>query len=195
MLTEKQAKITWATKRKALLESCNSGFACAPGVEASNEERQLENELERFGRYVYSIPHLRHIIAPWMVDVKFGCEIPFREKKCVEEPEEVDEKLIELLLQDPQKFTEQTSNGAVTQVSQDLTMMGYEITDRGFGMGGGHIGCPCTDEQKDKLINFVWMKYRKAIDSGLLFPCVAWFKPTIRGLMNIGDIEKFLSEA
>jgi hypothetical protein len=201
MITELQARIMWAKKRLELLnmyDKNGGGGCCSPDTQDENANiitKTIEHDLEKIGKYIYSTPHLRHIMSPWMVDIRFGSEIPFGKPiECGDEDEDVVINKLQLLLDDPQKFTEYSSNGVIAQVSKDLVKMGYIITDRGFGMGGGHIGCPCTDEGKDRLINFVWMKYRKAIDSGLIFPYVAWFAPKIQGLWNREEIEEFLEK-
>lgn len=180
------ARVLWADARKEYLEYLDK----TDSELASDEISQvMDKKLEDVGLFLYSLPHIRPHMKAWMVDIKFGNEIPFGNK--VDDNSSISEEHLDDILEDPAKFTNKIGGPLISNIETDIVNLGISITDRGFGMGGGHIGCPCSDNERDAVLNMVFIKYYKAVHSGLVYPMVSWFKPFFGGLMVIDDINDF----
>jgi hypothetical protein len=163
--------------------------------EAEREIQFAQKKMESFSLSCYSLPWLHKEMKAWMVDVKFGSENPFSDVKCcgddIESLEEMDKKL-DMLMEDPEAFTEQSGGSIMKRVGDFIKSEGFKITDRGGGGSGGHIGCPCTDAEMERLLTLLHINFKKAIDAKLIFPKIAWFKPKL--FSNDDAIEKWISK-
>lgn len=204
-LSLKDAKIEFARKRLKLLDH----YDLYPELLAQSseddknqnefeksiyEEREkLERDIKRYSKYLLSFPHIRPFIKLYMVDIKFGSEIPYSNKKFDEC--NLEEEVLDVLIKNPEEFTNKTAGNLISQIGKELyENFGLIITDRGFGCGGGHIGCPCTENEKNLVIDYIWTKYRKAIDSELIFPIIAFVlsQPHFQDIWDRKEIEDFL---
>lgn len=193
-LSIKEAKDTWAKLRLEYLKTCkneNGEF----DLQETNESREAETKLTRFSLVCYSIPYIRPLMKAWMVDIRFGQEIPFPFKIEKEKEEEEIEPIninIDELIENPDEFMTKSCGIIYDRIKNDIESdLGIDMSDMGSGMGGGHIGYPCTDHEKDLLISYVWSKYQKAMASGLVFPVVVWFKPFFEDLWDEEDIIEY----
>lgn len=190
MITLEEAKIVWAKKRLKYLKICFQ----EGNLGVSEESNKLNDDINDFAMAIYSMPHISDHMECWMIDIKFGDEIPryFKIQKSCDNSLSI--KHVETLMNNPQKFTDITGGPLLTSISNSIKELGLRITDRGFSGCGGHIGVPCTNKDKDILIDMMLSKYRKAIDNGLVFPVVAWFKPNFGDLWSEDQIIEFLNE-
>lgn len=184
----RDAKILWAQARKEYLT-----YIEKTGLVSDSEDDEVrDHKLAEIGLFLYSLPHIRPHMKAWMVDIKFGNEVPFGEK--VEDGSSLSEEHLDDILEDPAGFTSKIGGPLISNIEADINCLGVSVTDRGFGMGGGHVGCPCSDNERDAVLNMVFMKYHKAVNSGLVYPMVSWFKPFFGGLMIIDEINEFLDD-
>jgi hypothetical protein len=176
-------------------EGCPVAYSDLTQEQADELELKFaRNKIDNLNEALYSMPWFKSKMKAWMVDIKFGNENLFSDKKCsggncsIKDAEEK----IDLLTNDPEAFTEKTGGSLMKQVSDFLKSEGYTITDRGGSEYGGHIGCPCTDEEFERLTTLIHIRYKKAIESGMIFPKLAWFKPKLPGFYNDDAIEQWI---
>lgn len=164
------------------------------------EAKHLRHRLETYNLALYSLPWFKPFMTAWMVDVRFGDENPFNSKfPCcgdgVDEGEAT--RRMAQLLEKPEEFTEQTV-GALGKAVQDFITNELElvITDRGGSLegAGGHIGCPCTDDQMERMLVAINHWFGKAVEAGLLAVKIAWFKPRLPGFINDTAMDAWIEE-
>lgn len=216
-----EARVIWAQHRKKYLEICTTDITV---IAHGGCPEFSKNEYNHFSYSLYSLPFVGPFMAAWMIDIKFGSEIP----KCFRDDIKINvkdinncfnninngneyavvghkgegyssvevnlEERIGDLLNNPEVFTAKTGGVLIDLISKDIKELGLVITDRGFGCGGGHIGIPCTDNEKDGLINLIWCKYHRAVVAGLIFPKITWFSPIFRDLWEYDDVVAFLNK-
>jgi len=182
------AKKLWAKSRKEYLEHIGSND---PAIQEDQELSILAQSLDKLGLFLYSLPHIKPHIEAWMVDIKFGTEIPFQK---IDIDCGVSGDHLEDLINDSASFMSRVGGPLLHNIQTDISNMGFTITDRGFSGSGGHMGVPCTDNGKEIIINMIWAKYHKAIEGHLVFPIISWFRPKFMKLWEYNDIMEFLDE-
>jgi len=201
----KRWQIYWALRKEYGMDD-EGDIAQGKSIEKYSKDLDEEKKrkldfaqfkIDKFNLALYSLPWFKKIMRVWMVDVKFGNESPlFSGKKCGKECDDLStedfNKNIELLHEDPDSFTEKNGGTIMKNVSDYLISRGYTITDRGGSCCGGHIGCPCTDEECELLLNLIHIQFKKAIDSGMIFPTISWFRPNLPGFKNEDAIREWI---
>jgi len=173
-----------AAKYRSKLSPVEEGTKVPPDVplETINAIKKAEWECERIANWLYTLPWIRPYLRPFMIDIKYGDERGFskligenEEKACSLTQEEAMER-IDLIEKDPKAFTAKTAGTLFTEIEKHLRDHGFHATDRGCGGCGGHIGYPCSEEERDVILSLLHLKFGQAIRSGMIATTVAWFK-------------------
>ncbi len=148
----------------------------------TEQTKEAQRQYERIANWLYTLSWIRPHLKAFMIDIKFGDERAFieflpKEKRCSSEVQggELSADIVDTLAKNPREFTALTGGSLFKEIEDYLFSHGFSATDRGGGGCGGHLGYPCTEEERDKLLGLLHSKFGLAIRIGTISTTVAWF--------------------
>lgn len=156
-----------ADKEQAVDDSWD-GSPATSGIISHNRRDELKRakyQAERFLHVCMIVPHLRAHIRYMMLDIRFGSEWWYGPNAQVgdvcQSVEQDDDQLLG-------GFASAHPGPLPEQVAQLLADNGYSISYTGGGMGGGHIGLPVTEQERDHIVTLIGSNFHKAMTANLM---------------------------